>query len=49
MLTFTFEIIRMNEHETFGKFHAQLMNKVNSSFNFGEPILGERFNIKSYY
>ena len=36
-------------HKTFGKFHAKLMNTVNSSFNFGKPILGEKFNIKSDY
>ncbi|KAL6321514.1 hypothetical protein AAG906_019694 [Vitis piasezkii] len=38
MLTFRFEIIRMEDHENFGEFHAKLMDIVNSSFNLGEPI-----------
>ncbi|RVW22501.1 hypothetical protein CK203_107300 [Vitis vinifera] len=38
MLTSRFETIRMDDHETFGEFHAKLMDIVNSSFNLGEPI-----------
>ena len=33
MLTSRFETIRMDDHETFGEFHAKLMDIVNSSFN----------------
>ena len=28
----------MDDHETFGEFHAKLMDIVNSSFNLSEPI-----------
>ena len=38
MLTSRFEIIRMEDHENFGEFHAKLMDIVNSSFNLGELI-----------
>ena len=38
MLTSRFETIRMDDHETFGEFHAKLMDIVNSSFNLSEPI-----------
>ena len=38
MLTSRFETIRMDDHETFGEFHAKLMDIMNSSFNLGEPI-----------
>ncbi|KAL6313664.1 hypothetical protein AAG906_010082 [Vitis piasezkii] len=33
MLTSRFETIRMDDHETFGEFHAKLMDIVNSNFN----------------
>ena len=32
MLKSRFETIRMDDHETFGEFHAKLMDIVNSSF-----------------
>ena len=38
MLTSRFETIRMDDHETFGEFHAKLMDIVNSNFNLGESI-----------
>ena len=38
MLTSRFKTIRMDDHETFREFHANLMDIVNSSFNLGEPI-----------
>ena len=38
MLTSRFETIRMDDHETFGEFHAKLIDIVNSSFNLSEPI-----------
>ena len=38
MLTYRFETIRMDDYETFGEFHAKLMDIVNSNFNLGEPI-----------
>ena len=39
MLTSRFEVIRMEDHENFGEFHAKLMDIVNSSFNLGGLIL----------
>ena len=38
MLTSRFKTIRMDDHETFREFHANLMDIVNSSFNLREPI-----------
>ena len=58
ILTSRFETIKMEDHENFGKFHAKLMDIVNSSFNLDEPIpnskvvrkilrsLSERFRAK---
>ena len=58
ILTTRFESIRMEEYETFGEFHAKLMDIVNSSFSLGESIpnykverkilrsLSERFRAK---
>ena len=38
MLTSKFEIIRMDNHETLGKFYAKLIDIVNFNFNLDEPI-----------
>ena len=38
MLKSRFETIRMDDHETFGEFHAKLMDIKNSSFNLCKPI-----------
>ena len=41
-LTNKFESIKMEEHETFGAFHAKLMDIVNSSFNLGNLSLTQK-------
>lgn len=38
ILTITFELLRMEEHETFGEFYAKLIGVMNSYFNLGELI-----------
>ena len=48
MLTSGFENIRMDDHETFGEFHAKLMDIVNSNFNLGEPISNSKVVRKKF-
>lgn len=41
--TISFETLRMEDNEAFGDFYAKRSDIVNSSFNLGEVIPGNRF------